>query len=158
MTFISNYYYHINQKNIKVDQNDNWNNNGTVNGNGQGVVDYAEMTIHYDIWIYMSFYFITSGATIGLHSARRASSSRINVRISEVGSGATVMPTSSSSTVRLTCTLFVYHTKWVNNNDENYGSKSSSPPPPSTGTIVSVQTRSSQLSFNSFSWNKERKK
>ena len=103
MTFISNYYYHINEKNIKVDQNDNGNNNGTVNGNGQGVVNYAEMTIHYDIWIYMSFYFITSGATIELHSARRASGSRINVR--------TVMPTSSSSTVRLTCTLFVYHTK-----------------------------------------------
>ena len=38
MTFISNYYYHINQKNIKVDHNDNGNNNGTVNGNGQGVV------------------------------------------------------------------------------------------------------------------------
>ena len=34
MTFISNYHYHINQKNIKVDQNDNGNNNGTVNGNG----------------------------------------------------------------------------------------------------------------------------
>ena len=111
MTFISNYHYHINQKNIKVDQNDNGNNNGTVNGNGQGVVNYAEMTVHYDIWIYMSFYFIASGATIELHSARRASSSRINVRTGEVGSGATVMPTSSSSTVRLTCTLFVYHTK-----------------------------------------------
>ncbi|XP_073240022.1 uncharacterized protein [Porites lutea] len=37
-------------------------------------------------------------ATIGIHSARRASSSRINVLTGEVGSGATVMPTSSSST------------------------------------------------------------
>ncbi|CAH3191432.1 unnamed protein product [Porites evermanni] len=39
-----------------------------------------------------------TGATIGIHSARRASSSRINVLTGEVGSGATVMPTSSSST------------------------------------------------------------
>ena len=65
------------------------------------MVNYAKVTIHYDIWIYMSFYFITSGATIEVHSARRASISRINVLRSEVGSGATVMPTSSSSTVRL---------------------------------------------------------
>ena len=65
------------------------------------MVNYAEVTIHYDIWIYMSFYFKPSGATIGIHSARRASSSRINVLTGEVGSGATVMPTSSSSTVRL---------------------------------------------------------
>ena len=49
----------------------------------------------------MSFYVITTGATIGLHSARRASSSRINVLTSGgVGSGGTVIPSSSSSTVR----------------------------------------------------------
>ena len=65
------------------------------------MVYYAEVTIHYDIWIYMSFYFKPSGATIGFHSARRASSSRINVLTGEVGSGATVMTTSSLSTVRL---------------------------------------------------------
>ena len=41
---------------------------------------------------------MTTGATIGIHSARRASSSRINFLTSQVGSGGTVMPT-----VRLTC-------------------------------------------------------
>ena len=49
----------------------------------------------------MSFYVVTTGATIAIHSDRRASSSRINVVTGEVGSGGTVMPTSSSSTVRL---------------------------------------------------------
>ena len=49
----------------------------------------------------MSFYVITTGATIGIHSARRASSSRINVLTSGgVGSGGTVIPSSSSPTVR----------------------------------------------------------
>ena len=42
-------------------------------------------------------YIITTGATIRIHSARRASSSRINFLTSQVGSGGTVMPT-----VRLT--------------------------------------------------------
>ena len=55
----------------------------------------------YNIWLYMSFYVITTGATIGIHSARRASSSRINVlKSGGVGSGGTVIPSSSSSTVR----------------------------------------------------------
>ena len=49
----------------------------------------------------MSFYVVTTGATIAIHSDRRVSSSRINVVTGEVGSGGTVMPTSSSSTVRL---------------------------------------------------------
>ena len=55
----------------------------------------------YDLWIYISFYVVTTGATIGIHSVRRASSSRINLLTSEVGSGGTVTPTSFSSTVRL---------------------------------------------------------
>ena len=55
----------------------------------------------YDLWIYISSYVVTTGATIGIHSVRRASSSRINLLTSEVGSGGTVTPTSFSSTVRL---------------------------------------------------------
>ena len=47
-------------------------------------------------------------------------------------------------------TLFFCHTKWVSNNDENYGSKLF-PSPPTRGTIVSVETCSSQHSFNSVS-------
>ena len=49
----------------------------------------------YDIWLYMRFYVITTGATIDIHSTRRASSSRINVVLRAEG-----LPSSSSPTVR----------------------------------------------------------
>ena len=49
------------------------------------------------IWLYMFFNVITIGATIGIHSDRRASSSRINVVLS---SRSGRLPSSSSPTVR----------------------------------------------------------
>lgn len=49
----------------------------------------------YDIWLYMSFNVITTGATIGIHSERLASRSRINVVLRGEG-----LPSSSSPTVR----------------------------------------------------------
>ena len=49
------------------------------------------------IWLYMSFNVITTGATIGIHSERLASSSRINVVLS---SRSGRLPSSSSATVR----------------------------------------------------------
>ena len=49
------------------------------------------------IWLYMSFNVITTGATIGIHSERLASSSRINVVLS---SRSGRLPSSSSPTVR----------------------------------------------------------
>ena len=89
---INNYY----QDNIKIDKNDG-NYHGTDNRNGNDKDGESDQ----DIWLYMSFYIITTGATIAIHSARRASSSRINVLTSGgVGSGGTVIPSSSSSTVR----------------------------------------------------------
>ena len=49
----------------------------------------------------MSFYVITTGATIDIHSTRRASSSRINVlRSGGVVSGGTVIPVSTPSNQR----------------------------------------------------------
>ena len=82
---------------IKIDKNDDGNYHGTDNRNGKDKDGESD----YDIWLYMSFYVITTGATIAIHSARSASSSRINVLTSGgVGSGGTVIPSSSSSTVR----------------------------------------------------------
>ena len=86
---IDSYYYY--NDNIKIDKTDNKNYHGTDNRNGNDKDGESD----WDIWLYMSFNVITTGATIGIHSERRASSSRINVVLT---SGR--LPSSSLPTVR----------------------------------------------------------
>ena len=76
---------------IRSYKTSNRNHHGTDNRNGNDKDGESD----YDIWLYMSVNVITTGATIGLHLARRASSSRINVVLR---SGR--LPSSSSPKVR----------------------------------------------------------
>ncbi|CAH3043686.1 unnamed protein product, partial [Porites lobata] len=77
--------------------NDDGNYHGTDNRNGKDKDGESD----YDIWLYMSFYVITTGATIAIHSARSASSSRINVLTSGgVGSGGTPATTMQQGSFR----------------------------------------------------------
>ena len=76
----------------------------------------------WDIWLYMSFYVITAGPTIGIHSDRRASRSRRSGQVGEweVKNFPQVPRRRYGLTYFFLLKIkYSCHIKWVGNNDEN---------------------------------------